>query len=290
MLGVPTGLAGFEAEAGRGGKDPCVSRIIRAAAAELDEELAPFGQVAGLEAPGFVAVAGIVAVEIPVGRPVLAIVFADPAFGLRRKIKDEAAGDGAGAVEILLVAAGGVSGEERFDRVHIGVLAAIGEELAGGVAFIAEESFTGEIEVELHFSVAALQQFGSAEAGALAPCGGEEIEGGAVATGSFNAVAIGLDHPGPISFGRAVLEPFGVEAAGERDVGGALPAQPGAAEVDAEAGRADEVAAGIRKDASLVVDGLREGAAGVGGGDLAVEVEDAVSVRVELTAWDHGIS
>ena len=93
---------------------------------ELQQQLRPFDLVAGLEPPGFEQIVRLVDIVGPVMLPVFGVVLPDLAFCGFGKRDGELAGDIIAAVQIARLAGGLEGGDQRLDRMHVGVLAAIG--------------------------------------------------------------------------------------------------------------------------------------------------------------------
>src|SRR5471032_788614 len=114
------------------------------------QQLGPFGQVAGLVAPWAEDVGLVVAVVVAVDAPVGTVVFPNEAAGQSRLALRDVVGQRFGALQIGLVAGRFEGGQQRFAGVHIGVLAAIAGQLPVAVGVIGIQSIVGLPETLFH--------------------------------------------------------------------------------------------------------------------------------------------
>ena len=122
----------------------------RAMAFENQQQLGPFGLMAGLEAPRTEDVRAVGFVVMPVDRPVRAEVLPDQSVRQLRLPQRDVARDLLRAIQIDDVAGRLERGEQRLGRVHVGVLAAIVGKLPVGRGFVGVKAGVGVPEAALH--------------------------------------------------------------------------------------------------------------------------------------------
>ena len=243
-----------------------VGRGAAEAALQHQQQLGPLGEVAGLEAPGPEDVGLVVAVVVPVGRPVGAVVLPDQAAGERRLALGDGSRQRQRTGQVASLAGGGVRGQHRFAGVHVGVLAAVGADLPVGRGLIGVEAVGRLPEAALHQLERGGDAFACARHAGLGRVRvGQQHEGQAVAVvgavGDGCAAVVPVQHPGVAALRlcvRLVHEGQCVRHVAHR---GAEPA-PGQRVVEDEARAADEVACAAVVDRAVVLEKL-EAAAGV---------------------------
>src|SRR5450830_1339610 len=100
------------------------------------QQLGPFGHVAGLIAPGPEHVGVVVAVVVPVDTPISVIMLPDPAISQRCLAYRDVARQLFSALQIARLAAGFEGCQQGFATMHVGILATIGRYFAGRCCFI----------------------------------------------------------------------------------------------------------------------------------------------------------
>ena len=118
-------------------------------AVEDQQQLGPFGLVAGLEAPWAEQILRIVEVVVPVDVPVGVVVFPDQAAGLGCLPAGHVARQQQRAIQPARVAARLVSRQHRLAHVHVGVLAAVIADVPVGVGLVLVQAVFGLPEARL---------------------------------------------------------------------------------------------------------------------------------------------
>ena len=225
---------------------------------QLQQQLGPFGQMAGLEPPRAKNIAFVMAVVIPVGRPVGVVVLPDQTIGQRCLAAGDGMSQGQRAVEIALFAGGGVRSQHRLAGVHVRVLAAVGAELPIGRGFVGVERVGRLPKAAFHQLESLGDAFARARHASLGGMGmSQQHEGQAVAV--VAAVLHGGAAVVPVDLPGVALLRLGMHLAhkgqGMGHIGHrfAEPA-PGQRLVEDEARAADEVAGAAVVDAAVVLE------------------------------------
>ena len=281
MLRVPAAAHRHLEEMPRGRHDPVGPLAGGQPAFQLQQQLGPFGQVTGLEAPGAEDVAAVVAVVVPVGRPVALPVLPDQRTvgRLRRGLRGQALRDRGRqrqrALQVLGVLRGVPRGQAGLAGVHVGVLAAVGRErLPVGRGLVGVQAVRGLPEARLHQREAGLQTgTGLLDAGHQRVRMRQQHEGLAVGVvravdhpragarcAAGRAVRIVLDHPGVAALGLGMRLVQEAQAVAHRlqPLRPALQVAPGHRVVEDEAGAADEVAGAPVVDRAVVAEEMEE--------------------------------
>ncbi|MDT4837597.1 hypothetical protein FQZ97_713340 [compost metagenome] len=250
--------------------DPFGARRVGAQVAlELQQQLGPLGEVAGLEAPGPEDVGLVAAVVVPVDRPVLAVVLPHQPVGERGLPARDAFGQRACALEVEGLARGVVGREHRLAGVHVGVLAAVRADLPGGRGLVGVQLVLRFPEMLFH-QVAGVREAGACflDAGHQRMRVRQQHEGQAVAVlravlhGGLMAIPVDLPCIATIRLRmRGLQERQAV--AHRRKVVGPAEAAPRHRVVEHEARAAHEVARAAVVHRAVVGEEMEEAARGI---------------------------
>ena len=128
------------------GQVPRLGRV----AFQDQQQLGPFGLVAGLETPRLEDVAAVVEVVIPVHRPVGAVMLPHQSAGQRGLAIDHVLGQQFRPCQVARLAGGRIGGQPRLAGVHVGVLPAVVAEVPVRIRLVGVEAVVGVPEPLFH--------------------------------------------------------------------------------------------------------------------------------------------
>ena len=179
-----------------------------------------------LESPGFEQIIRLVDIIAPVVLPVGGVMLPDLAITTGRQIDGKAPCHQVGAVKIAGLAGGFKGGDKRFDRMHVGVLPAIGGQgRKAGVTFVGIGLVIRFVELRLHeIPDVGNQPVGTGDAGLMRPGGGQHDKGMAIGHGAaiFDDIALALPQIMPGSgqmMGFEIAQPMRCPVAVMRPAG-----------------------------------------------------------------------
>ena len=264
--------------------------LLRPVAVGRQQQLGPLGLVPGLEAPGLEDVARVVAVVVPVDRPVLAVVLPHQAAGGVGELEGEALDQRLGAVEVALLPGGLVGGQAGLALVHVGVLAAVGDELARWRDLVCVGPVGRPPEGGVHAVVGFGHPRGVHQPHARRVAAGQQHEGLAVGHRARVVQAPAVQRPAVQPVGPAEGLEVGERVPRPLEKGRAAGVPVRHRPVEDEARGADEVARAPVVDRAVVEEAVEEAACGVER-VRGVEAQDGVDVGLqEGAAGEVGVS